>query len=133
MMNAQAAGLPIQTNSDAWPLIAAGMGEKMRMRMKGDRGTTQTNALSVDGRPTLASGCIPLLLDKEGQLRPQKAYSLHVINAVADDVIEFGQQVRADGAIWVQPYSGDNGRVLLSITVESLVPVSAPVPKKAEG
>lgn len=126
----QAAGLPIQTHSDAWPLLAAGMGEKVRFRMKGDRGSAQTPALSADGRPTMASGCIPLLVDKEGQLRPQKAFSLHVINAVPDEVFEFGQQVRADGLIWVQPYAGDNGRVLLSITVESLVPVVAPAAKK---
>ncbi|GAB3632266.1 hypothetical protein GCM10027421_16190 [Microbacterium shaanxiense] len=132
MNTTQAASLPILTNSEAWPLTALGLGEPMRFRMKGDRGSAQSNALSADGRPTLASGCIPQLLDKEGRLRPQKGHSLHVINAVPDDVIEAGDQVRAEGLIWVQPYES-NGRVLLSITVESLVPVTVSVAKKAEG
>lgn len=126
----QAAGLPMATNSDLWPLRVAGTGERAKYRLKGDRGSTQTNALSPDGRPTLSSGCIARLLDKEGDLRSQKTASVHVINATPDDVFEPGDY-RAEGLIWVMPYipEGSN-RMALSITVESLVPVVAPVAKK---
>lgn len=133
MNTTQAAGLPIATNSDLWPLRVAGTGERAKYRLKGDRGGSQTNALSPDGRPTLSSGCIARFLVQDGELKSQKTASVHVINATTEDVFEPGEFL-ADGAIWIQPYipEGSN-RIAYSITVESLVPVTAPAPKKTEG
>jgi hypothetical protein len=132
MSNIQAAGLPITTNSDLWPLRVAGTGERAKYRLKGERGGAQTPALSPDGRPTLSSGCIARFLNQDGDLKSQKTASVHVINATTEDVFEPGEYL-ADGLVWIQPYipEGSN-RIAYSITVESLVPVTTPAPKKAE-
>lgn len=111
--------LPIETNSNLWPVIAGGMGDPMKVRMKDGKPN-----LSPDGRLTYSSGAILVLTNKQGVVKTEKTASVHVIEGEEGAIFEYGQRVQAQGKIWVQPYEANN-RIALSITVERLVLVTA--------
>lgn len=111
--------LPVETHSSLWPVIAGGMGDPMKVRMKDGKPN-----LSPDGRLTYSSGAILVLTNKQGVAQTQKTASVHVIEGEEGAIFEYGQRVQAQGKIWVQPYEANN-RIALSITVERLVPVTA--------
>lgn len=113
----QGTALPVRTTSDLFPVYVIGMGGSPRPRGKA----------TPDGEETHASGAILLMLRKDGTISPDKSASVHVVEPAA--TYELGKKYRAQGAVWVQPYtsgSGDNARMALSITVQRLVPADAP-------
>lgn len=101
--------LPVATTAEQFPVYAIGMGESPRQRDKA----------TPEGEITYASGCILRMLRKDGP-KAEKAASVHVVDAAA--IYELGVIYKAEGRVWVQPYTPDGGRMTFSITVERLVP-----------
>lgn len=104
--------LPVATHGDLWPVIVMGT----------DTTPTPREKTSPDGRATYASGCLLRVIRKNGDRAIDKSASIHVINPDFGGYAS-GQDYRAVGAVWVQPYEA-NSRVALSITVESLEPIA---------
>ena len=119
-MNAsEATPMPIATTAQVWRLIVVGMGEMPRPREK----------QSPDGRGTMTTGTVPITAGHDGRVKALKTASVHVIEADPEGY-GVGAQYRADGLIWVTPYTPDGGRSTLSITVERLVQVGGPAAGK---
>lgn len=116
-MNAQnLTVMPVRTNSDLFPVYVMPTGQQPKIR---------EGKFSPDGEQTYGTGAILLLADKDGNTRADKSASVHVIKP---GTYNLGQPHVSRGRVFVQPYSSDNGRSALSITVEELVPVSQQTP-----
>ena len=103
--------LPIETAASLCEVRCVGMDSEVRLREKS----------APDGRPTYSSGTILMVESKDGNVSANKTASVNVIQFPAEPY-RLGGLYRADGKIWVMPYES-NGRVTLSVTVETLVPV----------
>lgn len=111
--------MPVATSSELWPLIVAGLGEMPRPREK----------QSPDGRGTFTTGTVLITANPDGSTRANKTASVNVIDADPSGYA-LGTTFQAAGKIWVTPYTPDGGRSTLSVTVERLVPVTAPAPSR---
>lgn len=114
-MNDEMIGLrvPLPMSAEQSGIRVVGLGGQPKLR---------DGKLSPDGRPTYSSGCV-LLVDRAGDVRPDKSASVHVVEPAATYVL--GEQYVAAGQVWVTPYTAANDRVALSVTVERLVPPKA--------
>lgn len=102
---------PVVTDAGRCPVLVVGLGGTPRLR---------EGKASPEGEATYATGAV-LMGERQGELSPMKAASVHVIEAAP--TYELGRQYRAQGRVYVQPYTPDGGRMTVSITVERLVPV----------
>lgn len=105
--------LPVATHGDLWPLIVAGMDTKPKVR---------DGKLSPDGRATYSTGCILSTVQKNGEAGINKSATINVVNPDFGGYA-YGTYYRAVGVVWVMPYEA-NSRVALSITAESLEPIT---------
>lgn len=107
--------------------VSLGGTDELRAR-QGEREGRVVPKLSVDGRPTFASGVV-VARETGGQ---EKGVTIAVIETPTKPW-SLGQALRAEGKCWVTPYVTDTNRQGLSFVVERLVPVDASTTPVASG
>lgn len=113
-MSVEGTALPVATHSQNWQLECIGLGETPRLRQ---------GKATPEGEVIYSSGCILRVRRKDGTVAADKSAGINVIEPAA--AYELGVIYRAEGRIYVQPWTTDGSmaRSQLSITVERLVPV----------
>lgn len=108
----QATTWPIETDSMVWPVYVLALQDEVRERPK--------LAPDGSGRPTYSTGAMVRVKSKDGTIRLDRASGVNVIEKPARPLV-IGAEYVSDGAVFVQPWQNDAGKLVYSFTVERLV------------